>query len=713
MKALSFSLICFFSILGFASDAKALQCPEPHPKYQDILRQLQLFESSLAAEPECQNLQSQLADLRVFYASNVSRFERLIRAGMNRDQTSEFNPDELDFIGDYTGKVATSVLGIISSLNNGAGACLSDKQKPSFLASIASLSKSVTGLASSYAGPFVVPIQIGGQIFASILEGIDEIMRRNRGYDFSDPDKHQTFVQSLCIYHDIRQEIVNNLNPLDRILIFSKILGGLHEKVVLVRAACEENSQDCIEYELRRLERDSVQFLYENFIENFDRSSAQEDSPWLTCSAVADLAYGLPTGIEGLSDEAPEVFSAEYIEGGSLLVSQPSLVLSASPLEQAMLSVRSAKERVKRQHFSEDGGLDAPAFSPELDAFAKIQSTYDNVMQQSIIPTQTECWTLSEGGASAANRRSLGLIDSMIKMALRLFENRLNSILYWYGSGDTDQPNDEQNYVLWLHKTYEKQAWAFEEIIRLIELSGAQPEDLNGEVLSRELIDRIRKRIRDGSDTTRHQIGLMKQNLDQRLLYNLAPQLLDWHLESAGASLGDLEDMEHLRRRKSTASIIRRRLAPAFSGRIDRDRTTADLLDSFMNSRPELSVSPSACSNVATHVSELLTEMDLIRHSLGAIDDYCHYFQRAGTMNDEIFERCEGGRRKALSSSYNSKKSDRQSYESYIAWCHSTDILDGDSAQDYEQRVQDFNNQVRDYLPDEVVKKALEEMETP
>lgn len=661
------ALVClaftFFSSSLYAS----LQCPEPHEEYESIIRKLKDFEARLAPQNECSSLQAGLSDLRVFYADNMKKLKRGLRKTSNQSEVSE---EEATALSDYSTAVAEKISSLIAALDQDSGKCISKEKQPSFLSSLASIARSATGLVGSFTGPYEVPIRVGGSLFAGVLLGIDKLLSGNPQYDFNDPDLHQLFVKNLCIYHDIRQEIQNTLEPFQRLRMYMEIMTLLNEKERVILEACKTASNNCDEYIKRFQSKFEIESMVADLKVKLDDACDKAESPWAQCAMLSDIIF----------HSQPIIVS----QGPPASSSQST---SSDPLPEPKDIFESILNEVKQTENA-------------ADTLPLMEETYEKITANGFIPRRVDCWDLDATEVEAKNKRTRGIIDDMARMAKEHFEARLQALLY---PSEDENVHEKRNYANWLHMTYQKRFWAFNEVVHMLNLLGPKARDIfvkheelswENQSLDEDKLRDLEFQMRDGSDSARQQIRLMMSQLDQRVLRDLSPQFIQWNYKQANKSLASFG-----KRQKQAQSDLRAKIESSLHLKLERNISIADLLKIVECPEGGKGIPNQVASNIASNVSDLINELGIVKNSLGAAAVYCDFFSRSGTMNDGILQACSSNDAQSAERAFNNLNHEKSAYEEYIDWCHLQDKVDGDNARDVIQRIKSFVEDTKKRVP--------------
>jgi len=84
---------------------------------------------------------------------------------------------------------------------------------------------------------------LGGSALAGIFQGLERVMKNNRGFDFDKLEQRQSFVQSLCSYYNYRQDMDNLMFPARRASQLRKLETALKANLDEMIRSCPECDQ--------------------------------------------------------------------------------------------------------------------------------------------------------------------------------------------------------------------------------------------------------------------------------------------------------------------------------------------------------------------------------------------------------------------------------------------------------------------------------------
>ncbi|MGH1467961.1 MAG: hypothetical protein ACRBBP_03645 [Bdellovibrionales bacterium] len=222
MKSIFVSIILLtFSSWSFAGE---YSCPETHPEYNKVLKELQDFQKKLKEELKCQEIAVNFDKLTGLIGAD-KRGEILSLVSSNEGQA--LSADNAKKIQEYAGSV-TEEVGVLVSLIGaaangelswwetltGTDRCSMDEEDQ--LDGIEQLTKAAyeaTNLISKVAGPYGVPLQVGVSTIYGVVQGLQNYSERARNIDFDPFEKRQFFESAVCIMSKFDSDIRKLNNP--------------------------------------------------------------------------------------------------------------------------------------------------------------------------------------------------------------------------------------------------------------------------------------------------------------------------------------------------------------------------------------------------------------------------------------------------------------------------------------------------------------------
>lgn len=229
--------IAFTSVTATASPVALLKCPAIPDSYSKILSELRLLKSTIKKDASCDAVQTQVQGLENLLGSRRESIVALIK----KSKTEPLQDKEMKEVNTYVDDVTRKVFQTAELLDRNNTCFESEKQKLG-LSDLASITLDATALAKTVAGPFGMgmPVAIGGQALAGVIQGLDKVVKSRRGYDFEKIDQRQSFVQSLCSYYNYRQDIEHLLYPKRRVSQLKGLERTLKQSLQELQSSCED-----------------------------------------------------------------------------------------------------------------------------------------------------------------------------------------------------------------------------------------------------------------------------------------------------------------------------------------------------------------------------------------------------------------------------------------------------------------------------------------
>jgi len=228
---------------------QSYQCPSSPEDHSAALNGLLELQSKLR-EVACGNekLTTSLDQIAKLAGDDRKKFLAII--GSNENQ--RLSPADADFVRNYSTTVTETVGGFMSLLQptgdrqgffgfGGKDICqLSEPTRAEMVAKTSVLVSEVTSLVSKVAGPYGVPIAIGGQVLSGFLQGMSNFFTKSQVINFSKLENRLLYSESLCIFNGLDAEARQLLAPREH-------LRGLRAAESFAVAKLEEFQESCEE----------------------------------------------------------------------------------------------------------------------------------------------------------------------------------------------------------------------------------------------------------------------------------------------------------------------------------------------------------------------------------------------------------------------------------------------------------------------------------
>lgn len=214
-------LIVTFSTQAFAGE---YTCPETHPEYNKVLKELQTFQKKLKEELKCQEISVNFEKLtgllgekkRGEILSLVSNNEGRSLSAENAKKIQGYASSVTEEVGVLVSMIGAAASGELTWTEwlVGTDKCSMDEEDE--LDGIEKLTKAAyeaTNLISKVAGPYGVPLQVGVDVAYGVVQGLQNYAKRNRNIDFDSFEKRQFFESVVCIMSKFDSDIRKLNNP--------------------------------------------------------------------------------------------------------------------------------------------------------------------------------------------------------------------------------------------------------------------------------------------------------------------------------------------------------------------------------------------------------------------------------------------------------------------------------------------------------------------
>lgn len=195
------------------ADVQVVRCPAVGEEYNKMVSKLDGLKASIKKDANCDKTVVEKVDSmqQLLYQDRQKFLDLVAKA-----KVQPLTPEESDTISKYAENVTEKASNLADLITQNNYCFQSDAQQNSLLALSGFVNEAST-LVGSVAGPWGVPIALGGKVVAGFLTGMDRIIKSRAGYDFSKHDDWMSYVQNLCAYYNYRDEVKSLIHPEDRL----------------------------------------------------------------------------------------------------------------------------------------------------------------------------------------------------------------------------------------------------------------------------------------------------------------------------------------------------------------------------------------------------------------------------------------------------------------------------------------------------------------
>ena len=213
---------------------QVLKCPAVPAAYTKMITDLNVIKTAIKRDAACETVQTEVSSLESLIGTRRKVILDLIQKGKDKQSLDEA---ELQTVRSYVEDVTKKVFATAELLDRNSQ-CFDSDKKNFGLADLASLTLDATSLAQRLAGPWAIPVALGGQVLSGIMQGLDKVVK-NHGYDFAKLDQRQNYVQSLCTYYNYRKDIDNLLYPKRRAVQLAQLQTSLDKSLATMVNGCD------------------------------------------------------------------------------------------------------------------------------------------------------------------------------------------------------------------------------------------------------------------------------------------------------------------------------------------------------------------------------------------------------------------------------------------------------------------------------------------
>lgn len=224
IKFIILNIAAFTASVAFASDwypssqitrsdkiaIEPLYCPTIGKDYSFMIGELQRLQDTIRKDANCGQLVKNLQNMGTLTGQRRSEFlaaiERLKKGEVLKD--AELQKQVIGYVEDVT--VAVGTLGVLLSEGDH---CMGDQDPTTTLLALSSFVNEASTLLATVAGPWGPALAVGGKVTAGFLSGIGKFIAARPGYKFYDKKNWQSYVETLCAFHEQQDELDALIHP--------------------------------------------------------------------------------------------------------------------------------------------------------------------------------------------------------------------------------------------------------------------------------------------------------------------------------------------------------------------------------------------------------------------------------------------------------------------------------------------------------------------
>ncbi len=211
------------------------QCPAMHPEYTRLLDQIRGLKHKIEEAARCGSLRNQVDSLADYVGQNRSDFV----AKVTKKRNEMLSVEDSRKLQGYANEASKRALTLIDLLNGDDG-CVGEETKGQLLSRSSSIVYEASNLLASVAGPYGVPIAIGGSILSGVLKGVAHFYESQSGFQFDKFEQRQFYAESVCQFYRFQQEADILLDPEAAIYGLKRLEVHMMDQVDTLRINCPE-----------------------------------------------------------------------------------------------------------------------------------------------------------------------------------------------------------------------------------------------------------------------------------------------------------------------------------------------------------------------------------------------------------------------------------------------------------------------------------------
>lgn len=210
-------------------------CPSITSEANSIINSIQGLKNQLKSYPECQPINEKLSVVSsIMTGDEWTTIKKVLTEGSN------FEGDDVTKVAELTERASFALNDVIGQLTNNRK-CVDEKNQSSFMAKLSGVVKEVSTIIGTVAGPYGMPVALGGTLVTSAITGIDKFYKSQHPYKFSNPDDELLFMNQFCSYAEIQKDINDYLNLDVRV----EELESLENYLKIKQSDLENNCPEC------------------------------------------------------------------------------------------------------------------------------------------------------------------------------------------------------------------------------------------------------------------------------------------------------------------------------------------------------------------------------------------------------------------------------------------------------------------------------------
>lgn len=215
-------------------DYKTVQCPTIADEFKPLITNLTRLKTKIKSEANCKPIFEQISR----YGDQFQQSRERYLALTTKKKGQVLTASDTKFIKSHAENASQYAFAVLD-LVSGGGSCFERDRNNEGLLLASTLIHEVTNLAGNVAGPYGAPIAIVGNLIGSFFNGLHTIRENRSGYKFHKLESRQQFIENLCTYYSMQEELNNLLYPRERRENLESIAVAVNEHLADVADGCD------------------------------------------------------------------------------------------------------------------------------------------------------------------------------------------------------------------------------------------------------------------------------------------------------------------------------------------------------------------------------------------------------------------------------------------------------------------------------------------
>ncbi len=212
-----------------------VNCPAVGQEYEKMVSKLDAIKTSIKDTANCKEVTMEVDSLQKLLDEDRTKVFEIVDSAKETGLTAE----QSEFVKKYAEGLTKKVSGLNDLFMNSTQ-CFSEDATVKPIGALAGFVGEASSLIGSVSGPWGAPIALAGNLVAGFLTGLDEIFKKNAGFDFSQRNQWVNYVQNLCTYHSFRPQIDHLIDPVGRINQLNHLETVLNVQISQLQTTCSD-----------------------------------------------------------------------------------------------------------------------------------------------------------------------------------------------------------------------------------------------------------------------------------------------------------------------------------------------------------------------------------------------------------------------------------------------------------------------------------------